>query len=84
MYQDPKYPFVEENRSICFSCRHAVINAPINHSRPGYCNWKGSIPSWLQFYVDRDSNDYYTPKRDIYSSSFHAVTECSTYGKRSS
>lgn len=64
---------------ICFRCRHFRQHQPLTFLQPGTCGWQGMLPAWLEPYSNSD--DYYAPKRDIWSRS-HIIEQCETFAEK--
>jgi hypothetical protein len=61
---------------ICFSCKHFKKYHSLTFLKPGECGWQGIVPAWLEPYINSD--DYYAPKRDVWSRG-PIIDQCQTF-----
>jgi hypothetical protein len=65
--------------NICLDCYRCKRTTPDDDAYIiGYCEWDGKVPAWLKSLME-DTNSPFTPKRDIYSSPFRAISHCDTF-----
>jgi hypothetical protein len=65
---------------ICFQCQHFRQYQPLSFLKPGDCGWQpDAVPAWLEPYINSD--DYYAPKREIWSRG-HIIEHCQTFAKK--